>query len=368
MLGKSLALIHDWFISVGGAEKVTRELYQLFHKPQIYTLFYDKEVLKKLSINERNVNALLKNQTLISLLKKSYKFLFPVYPILVEQLDLSNYDILISSSHFVAKGILRRSNQLHICYCHTPPRYLWDLYFIYKNKLPSIFRIPFVISSHYLRMWDYYSSQRVDYFIANSKYVAKRIKKFYGRTAAVIYPPVDVDKFKVSTKKEDYFITVSRLVKYKNIDLIIQAFSKLKNKRLLVIGTGEEEKKLKKIASKNIEFLGFVNDKELNYYLARAKAFVYAAEEDFGILPVEAQACGTPVIAYGKGGVLESVIENKTGVFYYNLTSDDLINAINKFESMLDKFDPYLIRKHAEKFSPKVFKKKFVEFLNHVME
>lgn len=363
MFSKSIALIHDWFISIGGAEKVTKEIYFLLNNPHIYTLISNKLILEKLNINPNNVKAIFRDKPLI---QKIYKILFPLYPILIEQIDLSTYDILISSSHFVAKGILRKSNQIHICYCHTPPRYLWDLYFTYKNSLPLTLKLPFSIFAHYLRMWDYYSSQRVDYFIANSKYVAKRIKKFYGKDATVIYPPVDVDKFKVISNKEDYFVTASRLVKYKNVDLIVKAFTKLRNKKLIVIGEGEEMKRLKKIATKNVEFLGFVADKELEYYLSHAKAFIYAAEEDFGLLPVEAQACGTPVIAYGKGGVLESVVENKTGIFYYKLTVDDIIQAINKFEKNADKFDPYTIRKNAERFSVEVFQRKFIQFLNNV--
>lgn len=360
----SIALLHDWFITLGGAEKVIRELYLSLNKPPIYTLFAKKELLQKLNINIEDVKTFLRNSIFI---EKFYKAFFPVYPFLIEQIDLSNYDIVITSSHFVAKGFLSRSDQIHICYCHTPARYLWDLYFAYRKRLSPFAKVLFAFFAHYLRIWDYYSSQRVDYFIANSKYVAKRIKKFYGRDAVVIYPPVDVDNFTVVTKKDDYFITASRLVKYKNIDLIIKAFSKLKERRLLVIGEGEEIKNLKKIATKNIEFLGFVNDKELAYYLSHAKAFIYASEEDFGILPVEAQACGTPVIAYGKGGVLESVIENKTGVFYYNLSPESLIEAIDKFEKRIDIFNPYLIRKNAERFSSKVFRHKFVQFLNNVI-
>ena len=364
MSKRKIALIHEWFVSIGGAEKVTKELYFILDGPPIYTFWADKKILKELGLNMQNVNTFFKNYIG---LKRFYKFLFPFYPIFIEQVDLSEYDILISSSHFVGKGILRNSNQIHICYCHTPPRYLWDLYFTYKNTLSLPFRILFIILSHYLRMWDYYSAQRVDYFIANSKYVAKRIKKFYGKDANVIYPPVDVNKFKVSTQKEDYFVTASRLVKYKNIDLIVKAFSKLREKKLIVIGEGEEMRRLKRIATKNIEFVGFVSDKELSYYLSKAKAFIYAAEEDFGLLPVEAQACGTPVIAYGKGGVLESVIENKTGIFYYNLSVDDLINAVNIFEKSINKYDPITIRKNAERFSVDVFREKFIQFLDNVL-
>jgi len=361
---KKIALVHDWFIGVGGAEKVTLEIYRILNKPPIYTLFSSKDTLYDLGINFSNVHPLFKKEKIIG---KIYKRLLPFLPFLIEQIDLGDYDVVISSSHSVAKGVLTKSYQIHICYCHTPPRYIWDFYFSYLGSLSYINKILFSIVAHYLRIWDFYASQRIDYFIANSKYVASRIKKFYGKKATVIYPPVEVHKFKINSKKENFYVTASRLVRYKNVELIVKAFNRLKDKKLIVIGKGEEMKRLKKFATPNIEFLGYVSDKELNYYLSHAKAFIFAAEEDFGILPVEAQACGTPVIAYRKGGVLETVVENKTGIFFQEQTEESLIEAVKLFEKKEDNFDPRIIRKHAEKFSVENFKKKFLEFLNNVI-
>ena len=221
---------------------------------------------------------------------------------------------------------------------------------------------------HYIRIWDSTTASRVDCFIANSKYIAKRIKKVYGRESVVIYPPVDVDKFEVCTQKENFYLTASRMVPYKRIDLIVEAFSKMPDKRLVVIGNGPDSGKVKRKAGKNVELLGYQPFEVLKYYMRRAKAFIFAAEEDFGIVPVEAQACGTPVIAYGKGGVLETVVEGKTGMFFGEQTVESVVEAIENFEQREDVFDPLEIRKHAEKFSKDRFKKEFRKFVDKKVE
>lgn len=362
------ALIHDWLVTLGGAEKVLESIYEIYPSP-IFTLVKNDRnligtIFEKANIKTSFIQKLPKAKTF-------YRNYLLFFPLAIEQFDLSEYDIIISSSHAVAKGVLTNSNQLHICYCHTPIRYAWDLYHKYLNETGFSkglkgFLTKFIL--HYIRIWDLTTVNRVDYFIANSKYVAKRIAKIYRRQATVIYPPVDIDKFEVFTKKENFFVTASRIVPYKKIDLIVEAFSQIPDKKLIVIGDGPDLKKIKRKAGKNIEFLGYQPFNNLKYYLQRAKAFIFAAEEDFGILPVEAQACGTPVIAYGRGGVTETVIENKTGLFFKEQSVESLINTIKHFEKVEDRFDPLEIRKNAERFNKERFKKEFKSFVDKKIE
>ncbi|HCD3539447.1 TPA: glycosyltransferase, partial [Klebsiella pneumoniae] len=253
-----------------------------------------------------------------------------------EQLDLSSHDIILSSSHAVAKGVLTGPDQLHISYVHSPIRYAWDLQHQYLRESGLNRGIKGLFAKwilHKIRLWDTRTANGVDFFIANSKFISRRIKKVYGREADVIYPPVDVERFKLKREKQDFYLTASRLVPYKRIDLIVEAFSKMPEKKLVVIGDGPEMSKIRKIAGANIEILGFQPNDVMEEYMMDAKAFVFAAEEDFGITPVEAQACGTPVIAFGKGGVLETIKnlgqEEPTGLFFYEQNIDSLISAIN---------------------------------------
>jgi glycosyltransferase involved in cell wall biosynthesis len=315
--------------------------------------------------------------------KHKYRSYLPLMPIAVEQFDLSSYDLILSSSHSVAKGVLTTSNQIHICYCHTPMRYAWDLYHQYLREAgldKGIKGRMAQIILHYIRMWDYTAAQRVDYFIANSKFIASRIKKNYNREAVVIYPPIDTDKYQLCSQKDDYYVTASRLVPYKKVDLIVEAFSRMPDKKLVVIGDGPDLSKVKSKASKNIELLGYQQDSALCEYLQKAKAFVFAAEEDFGILPVEAQACGTPVIAYGKGGVVETVNpfpmrddknrdtdKKPTGVFFDEQTIASLSDAVFRFEKLTDRFDCRDIRKNAEQFGKGRFKKEFKTYVDMIM-
>ncbi len=360
-----IALLHDWIIDIAGSENVFKAICQLFPNADIYTIIYDRNSLKKLGIENRNVYSSIVQK--FPFLKKFYRHYFFIYPIIVEQFDLSKYDLIISSSHAFIKGVLKHSYQIHICYCHTPIRYAWDLYFEYMKSLNPILKLLAIYFFHKIRIWDYVISQRVDYFIANSNYVARRIKAIYNKDAYVIHPPVDVEKFEISKDRENYYITIGRFVPYKKFDIIVRAFSKMRDKKLIIIGDGPDFNKVKKIASSNVELLGYQSFENLKKYLSKAKAFVYMADEDFGISVVEAQACGIPVIAYKKGGVLETVIENKTGIFFNEQSEDSLISAINKFESIEDKFDSYEIRKYAEQFSINVFKEKFIKFLNSIL-
>ena len=364
-----IALVHDWLITIAGAEKVLKAIYEIYPNSDIFTLVKNKENLKGTLLENANIETSFIQK--LPFAKTKYRNYLPFFPIAIEQFDLSSYDVVISSSHAVAKGVLTNANQLHISYVHTPIRYAWDLYSHYLKEANLDKSLKGWIVRYFLhkiRIWDYTTSNRPDYYIANSKYIAKRIKKVYNKEAAIIYPPVDIKKFEIYTKKENFYLTASRLVSYKKIDLIVEAFSKMPDKKLIVIGEGPDLKKIKKRTYKNIEILGYKSFNILKYYMQRAKAFVFAAEEDFGIIPVEAQACGTPVIAYGKGGVTETVIENKTGIFFKKQNVDNIIEAIKEFENKEDKFDFYEIRKNAEKFSKEKFKINFKNFINNKLE
>ena len=361
------ALIHEWLVTQAGAESVLESIYKLY-PGTIHTLFHNPKGL--VGTQWENVEVTTSMLQRMPFGKKRHRIYLPLYPMAIEQFDLRDYKLIISSSYAVAKGVLNSSDQLHICYCHTPMRYVWDLTFQYletsnlsKGLKSFLVRAIF----HYIRMWDAMSSKRVNEFIANSHYIARRIYNCYNRTATVIYPPVDVDQFHPCDKKEDYFIIVSRLVPYKRIDLAIEAFNKLKLK-LLVIGEGPAMKHLKKIANKNITFLGHQPFDEMQNYLNKARAFIFSAEEDFGIVNVEAQAAGVPVIAYGRGGALETVILDETGVFFYKQDVKSIVKAVKEFLSKEDEFDPDRIRQNAEQFPRSRFEHEFKTFVDTAWE
>ena len=353
------ALVHDWLISgVGGGEKVLEAIHRLFPSP-IYTLVQNKSKLQgtyfqDLEIHSSFIQKFPKAET-------KYKNYLPFFPLAIEQFDVTSFDLVISSSHCAAKGIITSPDQLHVCYCHTPMRYAWDLTHEYLKECRGIKGALARLFLHYLRGWDAQSAQRVDHFVANSEYVAQRIKKFYGRSAKVIYPPVDLSLFQKREDKEDFYITASRFVPYKKIDLIVEAFAKMPDKKLVVIGDGPEWKKVKEKAAANIELLGYQPDSVLKSCLQKAKAFVFAAVEDFGILPVESMACGTPVIAYGKGGLKETVIDGETGLFFADQSVGSLIEAIERFETV--EFDSEKCRRRAEFFSQTRFNDEFKQFI-----
>ncbi|WP_316355823.1 glycosyltransferase family 4 protein [Candidatus Neptunichlamydia sp. REUL1] len=352
-----VALVHDWLTTMGGAEKVLETLTETF-PAKLFTLVQDPKKLEGTPFEEMDVKTSFIQK--LPRAKSKYRSYLPLFPMAIEQFDLSDYDLVISSSHSIAKGVLTHADQLHICYCHTPMRYAWDLYQQYlreaklKSGLKGVFAKFFL---HYLRMWDAHCSSRVDTYVANSEYVARRIQKLYEKEAMVIYPPVDVDYFSLFEEKEDFYLTASRMVPYKKIDLIVEAFGEMPDKKLVVIGDGPEMDKVKAKAKGNVEVLGYQEDSVLRSYLQRAKGFVFAALEDFGILPVEAQGCGTPVIAFGKGGACETVVENETGLFFEEQSVPSLIKAIKAFEKR--EFDPKKIRAHSEKFRSEIFKAKF---------
>ncbi|MCS7299582.1 MAG: glycosyltransferase family 4 protein [Spirochaetia bacterium] len=360
------ALVSDWIVSFAGSERVVKHIYSLYPS-DVFTLVANDETLQKVGIpSDRVVQSFISR---LPFSKEKYRNYLPLFPIAIEQFDLSSYDVIISSSHAVAKGVLTKHYQLHVCYCHTPIRYAWDLYHQYLKEANLEKGLKSLIARvilHYIRLWDYSTANRVDYFISNSRYTARRIKKIYGRDAEVIYPPVDVESFRLREDKEEFYLVASRMVPYKMIPMVVETFSYLPDRKLVVIGDGPEFKKVKNIAKgkSNIEILGYQPNEVLIDYMQRAKAFIFAAEEDFGIMPVEAMACGTPVIAFGRGGTVETVVDGKTGVFFYEQTPSALKDAILKFEKIQDEIDPKFVRSNAEKFSESVFRSRIKEFID----
>ncbi|BAY40149.1 group 1 glycosyl transferase [Nostoc sp. NIES-2111] len=365
------ALVHEWLTpkATGGSELVVREI--LNH--------IDADLYALIDFESQNPESYLYQRQIGKTFLQHFPFArngiqkyLPFLPLAIEQLDLRQYDVILSSSHAVAKGVLTTADQLHICYCHSPMRYAWDLTFDYLrySKLGSgasgwITRYLL----HRLRQWDVLSANRVDYFIANSHYTAQRIWRCYRREATVIYPPVNVAEFPFIPEKEDFYLTVSRLVSYKQVSLIVKAFNKLQ-RPLVIIGTGGEMQEIRQLANSNIQILGWQPDDVVKKYMARAKAFVYAAREDFGIALVEAQACGTPVIAYGMGGATETVRDVRfykdtgTGIFFKMQTEAALVEAVEKFEMYQDALDPEYMRSHAAEFSPQNFAKRYLDFVD----
>ncbi|HHP1333474.1 glycosyltransferase family 4 protein [Klebsiella quasipneumoniae] len=357
----NIGIVADWLVTFAGAERVIAEFLELYPEADLYAVIEFLHEENKKFIHNKKVNT-----TFIQSLpwaKKKYQNYLPLMPLAVEQLDVSGHDIILSSSHAVAKGILTGPDQLHISYVHSPIRYAWDLQHQYlrEAKLEKGIKSLFAkIILHKMRIWDYRTANSVDHFIANSHFIARRIAKIYGRKAEVIYPPVDVNRFNVKDKKNDYYLTASRLVPYKRIDLIVEAFSTMPDKTLVVIGDGSEMNKIKSKASRNIEILGYQPNEVLVDYMQNAKAFVFAAEEDFGITPVEAMACGTPVIAFGKGGALETIRplgeSEPTGIFFDSQLVSAVVTTVETFENNIHMFTSDNCRKQALKFSADRFK------------
>jgi glycosyltransferase involved in cell wall biosynthesis len=354
------AIIHDWLTSMGGAEKVLKAIHDLYPS-KIYTLIKDSSKLKHTFLSDKEIESSFIQS--LPMATKWYRNYLPLFPIAIEQFNLSNYDLILSSSHAVAKGVLTHAEQLHICYCHTPMRYAWDLYPLYMEPLKGIKKTMAQIALHGIRKWDIASAHRVDHFIANSYYVAQRIEKIYRRPAHVIYPPVDTDSFYITDQKEEYFIACSRMVPYKKMDMIAQAFQSMPDKKLLLVGDGPEMSVIKKSVSPNIEILGFVSDETLRTLLSKAKALVFAADEDFGIVMIEALASGTPVIALGKGAACEIIDHQKTGILYREQSIGSIIEAVEAFEKIQHRFDPLYLKECSARFSKERFDREFNSFV-----
>jgi len=359
-----VGIVHDWLPVYAGAERVLEQMISVFPESSLYSLIDHIPKEQRGFLQGREVETSFIQRLPFS--KRFYRHYLPLAPLAIEQFDLTSHDVVVSSSYAVAKGVLTRADQLHISYVHSPVRYAWDLYHDYmtQGRLSGVKGMLARIILHYLRLYDVNTAPRVDLFLANSQHVARRIWKTYRRPAHVIYPPVDVERFTRRDKKDRYYLTMSRLVPYKRIDLIVDAFTEMPDKELVVIGDGPEYDAIKKAAGPNVTMLGYQPDDAVTYYMERARAFVFAAEEDFGIVPVEAQACGTPVIAYGRGGVQETVVPGATGVFFPEQTVEHVKEAVNEFERVREDFHPEDIRAQAERFSVPVFQNAFSRFVH----
>ncbi|WP_128548438.1 glycosyltransferase family 4 protein [Larkinella soli] len=364
MPDNKIAVVHEWLVTFAGSERVVEQILNVYPDSDLYTLVdFLPEQQRPLVRSKRARTSFIQR---LPWAKSKYRTYLPLMPLAVEQFDLSGYELVLSSSHAVAKGVLTGPNQLHICYCHSPMRYAWDLYHQYLTEgglRSGVSGLLARLILHYIRLWDYQSAQRVDHFVANSRYIARRIKKVYGREAHVIYPPVNTAQFAPGARREEYYLTASRMVPYKKINLIVEAFAAMPDKRLVVVGDGPDFEKIKRLATRNVELVGYQPEDSLSRYMREAKAFIFAAEEDFGITPVEAQACGTPVLAFGRGGVLESVVDGKTGLFFDRQEAVSLTECVKRFERTADRFDPVSISRHAQKFSNENFRLEFERFI-----
>ncbi|MGF6878133.1 glycosyltransferase family 4 protein [Paraburkholderia sp. MM5477-R1] len=357
-----IAIVHDWLVTYAGAEKVLEQIIACFPDADLFSLvdfLDDRSFLRGKPVTTSFIQKL-------PLARSKYRSYLPLMPLAIEQLDVSAYDVVISSSHAVAKGILTGPDQVHISYVHSPIRYAWDLQhqYLQQSKLTNGPKSALArLILHYMRNWDIRTSNSVDGFVANSAFIARRIKKVYQRDAQVIFPPVDVEAFTLCTQKQDFYLTASRMVPYKKIDLIVEAFARMPERKLVVIGDGPDMAKIRAKAGPNVEIMGYQPFEVLKDRMSRAKAFVFAAEEDFGISVVEAQACGTPVIAYGKGGALETVRDlsepKPTGMFFDEQDTDSIIAAVNRFDELRHRFLPENCRGNAEQFSAAHFRERF---------
>ncbi|MEJ1931906.1 glycosyltransferase [Nostoc sp. NIES-2111] len=338
-----------------GGEKVIQELCKLYPDADIFTHVVDPDKVAPL-ISGRTVQTTFIARMPFS--RRFYQYYLILMPFALEVLDLSGYDLVISSEAGPAKGVITGPRTLHVCYCHSPMRYVWDQFNQYVNSKGVLARWAFYIFGPCLRMWDVTTAARVDCFVANSSFVAGRIRKFYRRGAHVLNPPVDVDAFRVSRSNEGFYLVVGQMVAYKRVDLAVRAFTEL-GKRLIVIGTGEQEKALAKLAGPTIEFRGWQSDEEVARAYGECRALIFPGEEDFGIVPVEAMACGKPVIAFGRGGALDTVIDGRTGMLFGEQTVESLKACVTAFEARESSFDPDAIRAHAETFDRRHFNERF---------
>jgi glycosyltransferase involved in cell wall biosynthesis len=371
--GLRVAIVHYWFNGNGGGERVVEALAEIFPKADFFSLIASEKHSLPALEGRRLTTSFVGH---IPGAIRWYRHFLPLYPLALEQFDFSTYDLVISSESGPAKGVITSPRTCHICYCHSPMRYIWDMYHESRNSMNPITRAVFSVTTHYMRLWDYSTAARVDHFIANSRYIAARIRKFYRRESTVIHPPANVSAGYISPAIDDYYLVVGRLVPYKRIDLAIEACNRL-GRRLRIVGTGTEYKRLKEIAGPTVEFLGHLDEHSLRENYARCRALLFPGEEDFGIVPVEAQSHGRPVIAYGQGGVLESVIgetadsgyaDGCTGLFFRHQSPDSLCSAIARFEQLEKQFQPEFIRESVGRFGLERFQAEFSGFVLEKME
>jgi glycosyltransferase involved in cell wall biosynthesis len=368
-----VALVHYWFVGRAGGEKVVEALAEMFPQADLYSPIADPSTLSPILQSRKLQTSFLQR---VPGAIRFHRHFLPLLPLALEQFDLRDYDLVISSESGPAKGVITGSHTCHVCYCHSPMRYIWDMYSQYRRSMNPFVRPVFSLAAHYMRMWDYASAGRVDHFVANSNFVRGRIRKYYKRDSRVIHPPVETATGSIGAPPGEYYIAIGRLVAYKRFDLAIRACAQL-GRSLRIVGDGPEYKTLRREAGAETEFLGNTSDAELRAQLAGARALLFPGEEDFGIVPVEAQSFGRPVIAYGSGGVLETVrgdlpgvpmVENPTGVFFAELSAASLADAILRFESQASRFSAAAIREHSLQFDKVVFQRRMAEFLGCALQ
>lgn len=352
-----VAIVHYWLIKMRGGEKVLEAICEMFPHADIYTHVYNPDTIS-IKINQHKIITSFINK--LPWANRLYQSYLPLMPFALKRLDLAGYDLVISSESGPAKGIVVDSGARHICYCHTPMRYIWDMYDEYRNNAGFVTRVFMSLFIRYLRKWDKETSKGVDEFIANSKFVQQRIKNIYGRESKVIYPPVSVEEFYISDVTEEYYLYAGELTQYKYPQLAIDAFN-ISGRKLIVIGEGGMEKELKSVAKSNIQFLGRQSFEQLKFYFSHCRALVFPGIEDFGIIPVEVMASGRPVIAFRDGGALETVVEFETGLFFNEQTPDSLNATIDEFEKNEDVYVPSNIRSVVERFSKERFKAEMLD-------
>lgn len=364
----NIGIVAEWLITWAGAEKVISECVRLFPDAQLYSVVDFLSEQNRALLHNKDITTTFIQR--LPFARQKYQKYLPLMPLAIEQLDVSGHDIILSSSYAVAKGVLTGPDQLHISYVHSPVRYAWDLQHQYLHETGLDCGMKGMVARwllHKIRMWDYRTANGVDHFLANSQFIARRIKKVYGRDADVIYPPVDTQAFMLKESKDEYYLTASRLVPYKRVDLLVEAFSHIPERRLLVIGEGPEMEKIKKKAGSNIEILGYQSDEKLKAYMQNAKAFLFASVEDFGITPVEAQACGTPVIALRQGGACETVRpfgeSQPTGLFFDQQNVASVVDAVERFEKVSHLINPKDCRINACRFSDDRFRTELSEYI-----
>ncbi len=353
-----VALVHDFLNKLGGAERVLKVLSEMYPKAKIHTLFYDEEKVGHVFPKDRIVTSRL--QKYPKFLRNNYRFFVHKFPSFIEDFDLAQYDLVISSNTAFSHGVLTTLDTKHICYCHSPMRYAWDWSneYMEENNIKGIKKLFYVPLMKYLREWDQIAADRPTAYIANSKNVQKRISKYYRTSSDVIYPPIDTDRFRATGKSEDYFLIVSTLTPYKKIDLAVYMFNKI-GRRLVVIGDGPQREYLENIAGDNIDFLGYKDDDTVKEYMENCRAFIFPGEEDAGMTPIEAMACGKPVLAFGKGGCTESVVSGKTGEFFFEDTVESMEDGLARLMYNEQYYRPHTIRRHSKNFSREIFEKKF---------
>ena len=359
-----VAIIHDWLVIYGGAERCLEHMLDMYPQADLFSLIdFVPEDQRHFLRGKKPITSFLQG---LPGARRHYRKMLPLMPFAIEQFDLSGYDLVLSSTYCVAKGVLTGPNQVHVSYCHSPMRYAWDHYheYLHEMNLEKGLKSWFARwQLHKIRTWDVRSSNSVDQFVANSRFVAKRIAKYYGRSSVLVNPPVDTSVFQLQTEKEDYYVAAGRFVPFKRLDLVAEAFKAMPDKKLYLLGDGPEMEKIRSKAGPNTVFTGFLPPAEMNRYLSKAKAFIFPSEEDFGIVPVEAQACGTPVIAFGKGGALETVIgldeatnAGPTGLFFHSQDAQAIRQAVLQFEAHADRFHAQAIHEHAQSFAIDQFK------------